>query len=937
MNPAYASAERPALSRRSGRRWPAAWLAGLALALTACSGPGEAELVRSAQELLAKNDTKAAVIQLKSALQQNVNSREARLLLGKALLEMGDAPGALVELQKAQELQAPDEEVVPLLASALLLTGDPGRLITQYGEMKLKDARAEASLRTAVATAYAATADFPKARAAVDAALLAVPGHTEALTVKARLNVIDGDLDGALQLLDQALTADATAERARLLKADIQLYGKRDADAALVTLREAVAARPKSVAARAALVNLLMSRGDAATAATDLAELKKLAPSHPETLHLDAQFAFAEKDYKRTREITEQILKAFPNNVRVLELAGAAEFRLRNYLPAEALLSKALKLAPQQGLTRLLLAQTYLRTGEPAKTLEVLKPVIEAGKADGNTLALSGEAYLQLGDAKRSEEAFAQALKAAPQDNRVRTSAALAQMARGNASGAIGELEAVAAGDGGPRADLALVSARLRQNDLAGALKAIDGLEKKMPDQALPLQLRGRVLSLKNDLPGAIKSFEAAIAKEPAYFPPVASLAALDLAAKKPEEARKRFNTYLQAQPRSWQARLAMAELDARTGAPAATVTASLREAVKINPAEARPHTVLVNHLIGAGDAKAALLAAQDATAALPNNQEVMDALGRAELAAGDNQRAVSTFKKLAGLQPRNAAPELRLADAYVSTKDYEAAGNSLRRAAQLQPDNVNVQRAMARLAMLDKRPNDALKIARELQQRYPKDALGHNVEAEVEASRQNWDAAQAAYRASLQRARTTETLTKLHTTLLAGGKAAEAERLSTDWLKANPKDPAFHYYLGDLALAQDKLDVAEARYRAVLEAQPDNALAMNNVAWLLARQGKPGAVAMAEKANSLLPNRAPLIDTLASALAADKQLPKAIEAQKRAVALEPKDPGMSLRLAKLYIQAGDKALARNELDALARLGDKFTGQAEVAALLKTL
>jgi Flp pilus assembly protein TadD len=214
---------------------------------------------------------------------------------------------------------------------------------------------------------------------------------------------------------------------------------------------------------------------------------------------------------------------------------------------------------------------------------------------------------------------------------------------------------------------------------------------------------------------------------------------------------------------------------------------------------------------------------------------------------------------------------------------------------------------------------------------------LGHNIEAEVEASRKNWDAAQAAYRASLQRAKTSETTAKLHSVLLADGKAADAERLATEWLKANPKDAGFNYYLGDLALAQNKLDAAEARYRAVLEVQPENALAMNNVAWLMAKQGRPGAVAMAEKANALLPNRAPLVDTLASALEAENQLPKAIEAQRRAVALEPKDPGMSLRLAKLYIKAGDKVMARKELDTLTGLGDKFAGQAEVATLLKSL
>ncbi len=926
-----------ASTRGLSAAWVRTGLAGLLVGLAACGGPNEADLMASAKSLMAKKDAKAAVIQLKSALQQNGNSRDARLLLGEALLDLGDAAGALVELRKAQELQVPDEKVVPLLAKAMLATGEEARLITQYATLKLKEPAAEADLKAALATAYAVQRDTDKARGAAEEALRAQPDHAPARMVLARLTALEGDVDGGLTLLGKILAAEPGHERAGILKGDMLLQSKRDPEAALASYRQVLATSPASVAARSAVLNILLMQQKQPEAKAEFELLKKAAPNHPETLYYDAQFAFSDKDYKRTREVTDQILKVFPNQVRVLELAGAAEFRLRNYLQAEALLGKALKLAPQQGLTRLLLAQTYLRTGEPAKTLDVLKPVLDTGKASGTTLSLAGEAYLQLGDAKRSEEAFRLALKAAPQDARVRTSAALAQIAQGNAGSAIPELEAVAAGDAGPRADLALISARLRQNDLAGALKAIDGLEKKLPDQALPLQLRGRVLSLKKDLPGAIKSYEAAMAKEPAYFPPVASLAALDMVANKPEEARKRFNTFIQAQPKSWQARLAMAELDARVGAPATTVSASLREAVKINPSEPRPHIVLINQLINSGDAKSALIAAQDATAALPNNFDVMDAQGRAELAAGDNQRAVSTFKKLASLLPRNPSPELRLADAYVATNDLEAAARSLRRAAELQPENTGVQRAMARVAMMNKRPDEALKIARDLQRRSAQDPLGYTLEAEIEASRKNWDAAQAAYRAALQRARTSETTAKLHSVLMAAGKGADADRLAADWLKANPKDPSFHYFLGDVALAQNKFDQAEARYRAVLDIQADNALALNNVAWLMVKQGKPGAVALAEKANTLMPNRAPLVDTLSTALEAENQLPKAIEAQKRAVALEPKDPSLGLRLAKLYIKAGDKVLARTELDRLAKLGDKFSGQAEVATLLKTL
>ena len=62
------------------------------------------KLVASAKESLAKNDRSAAVIQLKNALQKNPDLGEARLLLGKALLEQGDLAAAEKELRRAREL-----------------------------------------------------------------------------------------------------------------------------------------------------------------------------------------------------------------------------------------------------------------------------------------------------------------------------------------------------------------------------------------------------------------------------------------------------------------------------------------------------------------------------------------------------------------------------------------------------------------------------------------------------------------------------------------------------------------------------------------------------------------------------------------------------------------------------------------------------------------
>jgi predicted Zn-dependent protease len=78
-------------------------------------------------------------------------------------------------------------------------------------------------------------------------------------------------------------------------------------------------------------------------------------------------------------------------------------------------------------------------------------------------------------------------------------------------------------------------------------------------------------------------------------------------------------------------------------------------------------------------------------------------------------------------------------------------------------------------------------------------------------------------------------------------------------------------------------------------------------------------------------------MDTLALALAAEGQLPKAIEWQRKAIAKSPDDAFYKLNLAKLLIKSGDKIAARAELANLAKLGGKFAGQAEVSELMKTL
>ncbi len=149
-----------------------------------------------------------------------------------------------------------------------------------------------------------------------------------------------------------------------------------------------------------------------------------------------------------------------------------------------------------------------------------------------------------------------------PKNTRARTALALTHLASGKDAG-FSELQAVAAADSGTTADLALISVHLRRGDFDKALSAIAALEKKQPDRPLASNLRGRTLLAKKDVAGARKAFEQSVSLDPTYFPSVASLAALDMADKKPDDARKRFDAVLAKNPNNAQALLALAELRA--------------------------------------------------------------------------------------------------------------------------------------------------------------------------------------------------------------------------------------------------------------------------------------------------------------------------------------------------------------------------------------
>lgn len=912
--------------RFSQSAWVLAAL-GLSLGLAGCSGESQGNLLESARKHIEKKDTKGAVIELKNLLQKNPDDAEGRYLLGKLMLDAGEDAAASVELQKAQDLGFDPDRVAPLLARIALSKGDAQKVVSTYAGKTLKLPEAQADLQVTLAKAYITLKKPVEADAAVKAALAVSPNHLGARLLEVRRLAGQKDVSGALALLDKVIESAPADSEARQLRGELLLVTGQE-DAAMAAFREAIDRNPNNGAAHTSLIWLLMGRKDLAAVESQLQVLRKVAPQSLEAIFFTASLAFEKGDVKTAYETVQPLVRNLPDDPMVLQLAGAIELSKGQLMQAQTHLARALQVAPDRPRTRLLLGQVYVKSGEPTKAIKALQPLVEAAAPPREALVLMAQAYRVGGESAKSEQLFKQAAALDEKDARSRTALALAQMAKGQTEQGFEALRTISSSDPGVAADLALINGHLRRQEYDGAFKAIEQLERKQPKSPLGPYLRGRAELQRGKAKEARAAFENALRLDPTHFPSIATLASLDVGDDKFDQARQRLEAFVKARPGDPQGALLLSSLRAKSGAGPAEVQDALVQAIKANPSEVVPRVALINAMLERKDFKGGIAAAQEGLNVLPDNPELLDALGRAQFLSGDQNQAITTFTRLASLQPASAQPYLRLADVHRVRKDLPAARAALRKALDIKPDSVEARQGLMALELGVGNRKEALAAARALQRQPANMAAGFALEGDLEWSGKNWAAAAGAYRQSLAKQPSVDVAIKLHSALLRAGQADAAAKLESQWTSA-----PFVFYLGDLALKKGQYELARQRFTTVVQAKPDNAAALNNLAWLLNRENKPGALEMAQKAVKLAPQEPAFLDTLAEIHASKRDFAKALQIQLSAVDAAPDVPLYRLHLASYYLSSNDKAKARVELDRLAALGDKFSGQAEVKAL----
>jgi len=913
--------------------------AALGAALTACRNESSGDLIRSAREYQAKGDHPAAIIQLKNAIQKQPDNGEARLLLGQSTLAVGDPATAEKEFRRATEYGQPVSAVAPWIAQAMLGNGEVDKVVSEFGQQKLDDPKAEAALRVAVGQAQLRMRKLDDAAASFSAALASDPSNVEAQLGQVRLAGVVGKIDEAVEAVDQIVAKNPQSSEALLLQGALRL-ARGDRSGARAALEQAVAVDPAKAQARMELISLLIADGQLADASTQVAEARKARGGDLRLLYFEALIAYQKKDIAKARELSQQLITRAPEHVPSLVLAGAVEFQEKQLTMAQSHLQKAVLLAPQHEGARELLVRVYMASNQPARALEAIQPLVASGtRVHAGTMMLAGETYLANGDLKQAASFFSAATQSKTQATAARVRLGQIAMLSGDPDRGIRELEAATGAEDAPiQADMALIAGYMRRGESAKALAAAQALATKRPTDPVVHQILGSVHVARKESAAARAAYARALELNPTYLPAAAGLARLDLADKKPADARARFEAVVAKEPNNELALLGLAEVLANTQAPPKEIAAILQRAVAAKPQSATARLALIRLHLQEKDTRAALAAAQEASVALPDDLRVLDALGRAQLAAGELNQAIETFNRLAAAQPDSTVPLTRLAAVYGSRKEPEKAIEVLQRAQKIAPADPAITRDLVLGYLMAGKVDDAFKQTRALQAAAPKSPTGYLLEGDIYSTTKQWAPAERAYREALKADPASElSALKLHGVLLASGKKAEADAAARKWIADHPNDTAFRMYLAEQALRSRDFKNAVTQYQAIVTQQPDNVAALNNLAWAAGQLGDPKALGYAERAIKIAPDSPLVLDTVGVLLVTSGDANRGLEYLTRAVALAPDRNDIRLNYAKALMKAGKSEHARKELTQLEAVTQDFSGKAEIPALLKQL
>lgn len=911
----------------------ALWLAGL-LMVAGCDyfvSP-EARLER-ARVQMARNDHRAALVELKNALQKEPDLHEARLLLVEVALWLGDPMSADAELQRipSQFQPAAAEDLRARIDIAL---GRSEALLTR--------------LENATGALSPVQADLYRGLG-----LLQQPGRArEAEQVLRSVLSRDPQQMSAHSGVLEALAAQGFADRARKLAGELSREHPQSAEIAfahgmLLARIDVQQARAELERARelsrtqldvlkrssvlATLFDAQLAARDVQAASGTSKELSRLTPGAPLAVLISSRVAMASNDYVSAAAELRRLVTAAPKFVQARFMLAVALAAQGNLEQASQELAQVVDQAPQLLEARQLLGQVRLRLNDPDGALRVLVPGIE-NASDASPLALLVDAARsQAGGDARTIDVFERALADDPENRALETQLATAYLQAGAPAKALALLRKSGSDPADARREALLLQSLLEVEGVAAARARLDALLAGDRSDPRITALVAAFMARHGDIEKArqVLGRELAGQRPPAEL--YLALARIEWAARRPAAAREALVQLLAREPKYVAARIALAELELASGRPA-EARVQLEQARADEPGNVTPRLMLARSALAEGRGGDAELLVDEALKGSAGEVDVHAQAGLMYLESGRYDQAIHHLQAGLKADAGSAPLWLQLGRAQLALNQHGPARESFERALRLRPQWLPAEGALVFLDLQLNASDAAIARVAELKRARPADPAIAALDGQMHlVLRRYADAAAAFDRAGEIRPSGALAAKSYEARLL--GRLPNATAPLEHWIAKHPHDLAYRSLLAEAYARSGERGKATEHYERLLEAEPQNVLALNNLAWLYHEIGDSRALDLARRASTAAPDAPAVSDTLGWILVETGRVSEGLPILERAASQAAAEPEIGYHYGAALLKAGhrDKGLAY--LRGLLQKHLEFSSRAEVERL----
>jgi tetratricopeptide (TPR) repeat protein len=596
-------------------------------------------------------------------------------------------------------------------------------------------------------------------------------------------------------------------------------------------------------------------RGDSPKALEYLRAANEVQPDQAELLFTLAQAHTAEDNFEEAEKIARRLIEKHKTYTPVYEFLLVQYMRRNRQDDAEKLLILKIQNNPKVSGFLIQQASFYRATQRLPKSEEILKSVLDRAADFPNGRMEVADYFMRLRDFDRALKLYDQGIA-----------------------------------EGGPRKSeyaLRKILGLSAQNRNGEALQTAEAILKENPDQAEARQARAALLLQAGSpvqIQQALTDLQQLQQKEPQNPVVRFNLARALQARSEWDAARVQYAEAIKLRPDFVAARLGLVRV-LTMKEDYGRVISETDELLKLDPKNVGGRLIRINALLRTGSLPAARTELESAMKDLPGQSDLKYQMAGLLLAEKRFPEAEKALLQLRESNPKDLRPIAALAEVYSLTNRLDLALDTLKKEVDRLPDEPNLRGAYAELAAKNGRLPLAEAQLRKLMEIQPRNTLHHM---------------------------------RLSAVLRAQNRTQEALDIMLKTRQAAPDDVNAALETAICLEALNRAGEAIQLYEIVLKGNPYNPIALNNVAFRMAEDGRSldTALAYAQRAKQQLPNNDDVADTLGWIYIKKNLSDDAITIFRNLTQRQPNNATFHYHLGMAYYQKGDKPRAKQSLQA---------------------